>query len=1697
MNTKIFYIIIFSLLSWVCHADDAFISNKKNMFIKEWEKYEESVSADLPRKSLEILAEIRDKAFKKNKMQDFYEAGMKYAFLKSKLGMSDAGKEFDMLHLKIKSTGVPILEFLFKYERGDMSDILDFISEHETELKKQKHTFFYEKDEFLKRHLNGNLWKFLANDYEFVLWKTENFSGLKKEISESADMDAEINDKNLIMSYIDFCEMRQIPEYEQGYVEKYKKIEDFFNKNKGGTAGFYAEYELLRMRFLYFMSKNDEQGYRKLYEDCNDFLSRVKKLPKSGKMFLSCDKQVKDLVKRLTLSDVNFFMDNYSVKMHFFNTDKAELQVKSKDDGKVVLKTEVINPKQSFYVKDTVVVSLEGINDGEYELMLKANGKTKVISGSVYSINLINRYNSKGYGIFMADAITGKPLKDVQINLFRNGKKISGAKVSSEKGFVPLPERLAEAMNVKGYYFVEGILKEPSGRIRKSKMTGLDLRDLSSDDLFCEYQRTGNIYLDKKVCEEGETLFFKAILYEKKNGKTQTVPEGTKVVISLRDNENSELYSGVFYTDQFGAVSSGIGLPRNLRKGECEIIAESDGDCVCAESFVVGDFIPPDFYVEFNPRKHVVSKFEKVRVSGKIVSYSGHVNSSKISYGIKHYDKQENGTCLSDNSGNFEFTFFTEQDGYYDICVTVTDDKGETHEYYTFVEVPDKITIDSRFLNAEQAEIDTYGYPLEQFILITGNEIRFISEAGSHEIKDRDLTIKYEFYDDVHNVLLSGDCNKGGETVIDVKNIPDGLYHLKQTCKKGKIEGEASYYIIKNAKESFKIKYPVKSVFRIINKNPKKGEKFGFDFISAEPVSMVAELYGANKELLDGGLPESSEKDENGNFRTKMLFTGNYRNNNDFKLYVIYNRNFKTVLLKEEYNEYKNRTLPLEVESFNEELLPGKEYSFKIKTAPGAQCLACIYDKSMDEIRLNEWDTVEDKDTSKDVFYYCDGPMGVSYDAFPIGATRSALVYESSLNQTDVAIRRNFCRTLLFSPDKVADEKGEITFKFKTSDKLSTFKLLVYVHDKAMNNALETKEFTVTLPVKLSVHEPRYLYDGDESNLSVSVSSNSGKKIAGRLRVVCYDGENIDEAHVIKEFSSEVSMEGKSSSSENFNIVADYDKLSGDSKVLGIKIIFECPDFSDGIFVKIPVLPAKQIISESYCKLVPGNHDSGKIYEELQSEFKNGTGMGAVYEEKSLWDILLSSLKNHKGTKSNNVIDVINDVYSLSLLSIIEKDSVPDFSNSELSKKIAECRNADGGYGWLPGMKSSPVITCYLADCFSMLSEKGVKGLPDMDESIKYIDRVFYDKTGSDLSGEIRLGDYLYIRSLYPGVSLNDTYLKDKKFLKIKKEIKNFLVPEKKRGLDFLVYDKAMRAATLLNFLKTENGLRFLEKAGIAGSKSLESSLDKDVSSLLQYAELHKSGGYYFPVSAKKHGFFDYAIFEHSIICNLLDRYKKTHSSEKGIMAGKVADGLRTWMLLQKYNIDFEKFIYYADVVNSVSEGSDFLKSQKMAVLSAKYKKDFDKVKESGNGMKISRKIYREVETDGKTEYEEIKNTDILKAGDKVKAQYVIENDNKASFIKIRAYRESAFDPVVPVSGFCHDYRDLTSYFMYRSIYREVNKDCSVFYLDDMPEGKFTINEYFFVTRKGEFKAPVMEIEACYSKTYKANGKYEGVIIVH
>lgn len=771
--------------------------------------------------------------------------------------------------------------------------------------------------------------------------------------------------------------------------------------------------------------------------------------------------------------------------------------------------------------------------------------------------------------------------------------------------------------------------------------------------------------------------------------------------------------------------------------------------------------------------------------------------------------------------------------------------------------------------------------------------------------------------------------------------------------------------------------------------------------------------------------------------------------------------------------------LPLEFTRFLDTTAPASEYTFEIKTLANAELAASIFDKSTERYQANNWSHIRaipvpgpsisvssmtgTDESSRRIMVRGFGgarmmskassnmvmmatadaaapmaeEMAVEEEAIPF-----QLANDSGSDDIDVPVRENFANTIAWEPFLRSDADGRVQFKFTNADKLSTYYVQIFAHDKQMRNETLRREMVVTIPVKISLVEPQFLYEGDKYIARIALSSALSKDINGTLTVQLMEGTDSKSAKLISTATSQVSIAAKSSASQDFVLEAPG------VENLGIKAVFrpESGTFgSDAVFVSMPVKKPVQTLTEAHSAVLLAGADKAALEAELRAMFENVDGRLPELQEISIRKMIQEALPSELEPGCDNAISLARALYAWSLCR--ELGIEPEFDREETVKKLLACRNSDGGFGWFAGMSSSSLVTAVVL--------RLLHGLEIVDEAaaVKYIDARQFEKNknGWWYRG-LSMEQYLHTRSLFPEVAFNEKTDAD-----WRKAVRAYLVPSKARGLNGWIAAKARRVQTLDNFLSAEGGPELASKLGVKlGTKSkLRKSLEADVASLIEYAQPHKSGGVYYPNAVMPwRGLLETELDAHCALIGIMDKFG--HS--------EISDGIRLWIMIQKETQDWKQNPGYIEAIGAVLSGPESVLQTKVLALKAEYTLPFDAIRASGNGMSISRSAVPEV----------------MQIGDRVKLSFDITNEENRSFVKVTIPFGAGLTPVNQLSGYRWGY------------YRNVLSDRIECWYEVYPEEKTTVSEEFYVTRAGSFQAPVATIECEYAPHYRANDAWHG-----
>lgn len=1709
-------LILVSLMSFSQTKD-----SQGHTLVSLWKVYQKAADADKPQDQLQALDAIRKEAEAKHLGWDFYCAVNEAVSVRSNVNWKDRSAAQQDMEKAIDAFGEPVVVFFHRRHLWSSAEAGRYVSEHKEALEKTFNPEFHRLDGRITGQLfSGALLPLLSNDYEYALWNL-GMTGVPGPAKEY------FKDRYPMAEFLEFSEIERLSSS-----AAYARYGDYAEKHKGKAVALMARQRRLSTEFsnLSKDKSTTSDDYKALREKCSAFEKDRKAFTGSEARIADCCTAVADLVKTLDSRSIDCSVSNDEATITLRNVKEFRISVLN-DKDKPVYDAPVTNKTGSYYRTDVLKYKLPDIDDGSYVILCKSGDCEERVRFDKYTLSVAVRADKDGYGAFVADYWTGKPLEKCDFVLNDgDDKKVAEVKDLKLDGFTALPEPIRSNFNSKYHYYQLQARCVDGGRLRLSQNISVssphpgEVREYKEIDI-----SHAVLITDRGAFNPGETVQFKAVLYSG-TYEYKLAPEGVAVTAKLFDPKGRELESKKLKTNDMGAVSGAFELVGGDRGGyySLRIYPDKSDTPLASRDLRVDEFVLPTFELTFDPDNTLYLTGDKIRVSGKVKAYSGHsIGSARAYYSVRGLEKVIEGEDLAiggDGTFSFEFQTGSNYRNYFPISVTIVDATGETLDFQTSRFAYEYLPLD---INLENRVEGTYTLiPGKAPEAGHGNWIvrddfaRLTFNTGGYVRKNLEIryTVKYG-----SKVVASGTTGSQQTVDVSLKGHPSGLYLVEAVVTANDAKGKqrvqnVKYTLVKATDSDTALDMPVQCFFKELG-----GEDIAIQVGATDgPVWAVVELAGSGNVILekqivylDGvqGKPGSlktigySRKPEySENLTLTVLY---FRNGNVFS----YSRSIKLPVLRKE--------LPFTFERFVDSATPGQECRFLIRTAAGVECAAAVFDKATETIESNIWYEVYPSRRPEARIsyrkecgfngsrYYFDEvyetkAMGAAAGGMPLRRAKGAVMEEAVMLEDSMAsnesmqaekapqevhVRDNFAATMAWEPHLRSDKDGLIEFTCRGSDRLSTYYVQFFAHAAGMLNTVERKEMKVSIPVKVSVVEPQFLYAGDSYTALVTLSNNLEKPVSGRVAIRFYDGPDYKTAHVLATKTERVTIPagGSKPFDVSFDVPSGFDKIG----VLANFVADDSDQGSDAMFVAIPVKVALQTLTEAHSALLKAGADREELIAGLRSLFVNVDASAIEPVERSILDMIKAAIPDKVSPRSGNVLDLTEAYYSNVLARRLGAPGLSDGELKDIWDKISACQNErSGGIAWFEGMESSPVITAAVLQRIAAMPGQDT-GSVDVTAAVKYLDDIYFSR--SDMPswwGGISLGLYLQTRALYPQVPFEVPA--GKALREFKKSAKEYLVPKKVRGLNAQILAKARRLRTLQSLVQLPGGKDLAKAWGIHIRKCLVRSLDADVESLLQYAVEHRSGGFYYPNAVMPwRGLMESELYAHSLLCDLLTNAAAAEPAPKyAARATEIAEGIRLWIMVQKETQQWDTDAAYIEAISSVLRGTPETLATKVVLLSASFTKPFPEVKASGNGFKISRIFF----VDGR----QVSDGDELRVGDRVTAQYKIWNEENRSFVRVTVPRPASFRPVRQLSGHYGWWLKPYSYGGWSFSpqgYRNVLSDKTEYWFDSYPEEYTTITEEFFVTQEGSFQTPAVEIESLYAPHYRANDDGREAII--
>ena len=432
--------------------------------------------------------------------------------------------------------------------------------------------------------------------------------------------------------------------------------------------------------------------------------------------------------------------------------------------------------------------------------------------------------------------------------------------------------------------------------------------------------------------------------------------------------------------------------------------------------------------------------------------------------------------------------------------------------------------------------------------------------------------------------------------------------------------------------------------------------------------------------------------------------------------------------------------------------------------------------------------------------------------------------------------------------------------------------------------------------------------------------------------------------------------------------------------------------------------------------------------------------------------------------------------------------------NSQLAvsvEKLGELQNADGAWSWYKGMQGSRYVTTQVMEMLVRLNalthqDADSRMQPMIQKGFEYLGKQAAEEYKSmkeaEKKGAVGLRPseqvlrYLYICALDGKAPVDE------------KVNRYFIDKLSGEGKELTIYGKALGAIILQQAGKVAEAKLFMQ-------------------SLMEYSVVTDEMGRYFDTPKARYSWFSYKIPTEVAAMEAIQRITKDT---------KAIDEMKRWLLKQKQTQTWETPIATADAVYALmatgasdllantggveitlgkevirtpaddaigyikkTVSGDVMNIKKVSVdkegtgmgwgaVYAQYLESMDQIGEQGNGLSVSRQLYKGDEA--------LNESAPLKVGDKITVRLTVKADRDMDFVQIKDDRAACMEPLQAVSGF--RWGNGLGYY-------QATKDASTqFFIDQMRKGTYVIEYQVYVNRTGEYQTGIATVQSAYAPEF-------------
>lgn len=406
---------------------------------------------------------------------------------------------------------------------------------------------------------------------------------------------------------------------------------------------------------------------------------------------------------------------NYLENKAYYKKDSLALEViKNKDLEQSSFHK--LQAKKDFY-EYTTEIDLPSLPIGTYLLVASKEKSIKSLNQiysydyiSVTNLSMLTLSRDKHLVIKILNRLCGNSEKNVKLVVTDKNGQVERGKTNVNGEFQIKKDKEYDNLKIE-------VIQNQDTLVNKKEFLS-SIRKKSNKKGSDEHIAKMYLYLDRSIYRPGQTVYFKGLLVENKEGKSSVVPN-TYTSICILDANYEEIKEFRLKTNKFGSVYGEFKLPRNILTGEFTIEMDEDygsdeededsyydnpDDVEMAEvTFSVEEYKRPKFEVKFDEITENYRIGDSIKVKGLAKAFLGSaISDATAKYTISREVKPdwtrnfygsaaqiiETGTTQTDSEGKFILNFRAVPDSLlaesnitvfiYTVETDITDSNGET-----------------------------------------------------------------------------------------------------------------------------------------------------------------------------------------------------------------------------------------------------------------------------------------------------------------------------------------------------------------------------------------------------------------------------------------------------------------------------------------------------------------------------------------------------------------------------------------------------------------------------------------------------------------------------------------------------------------------------------------------------------------------------------------------------------------------------------------------------------------------------------------------------------------------------------------------------------------------------------------------------------------------------------------------------------